>query len=59
MHLIKCVVIGSPGFIKEAFANFWKSEASDRLNGTIKNILNKIILAHTSSGHKHSLTEIL
>jgi len=56
---IKSIVIGSPGFVKDQFLDYLKKEASDHQNGLLKSALPLVILAHTSSGFKHSLSEVL
>ena len=53
------MIVGSPGFVKESFFQYMQQQADQKNIGFIKNILEKTILAHTSSGYKHSLNEIL
>ena len=56
---LKSVVIGSPGFTKDAFYQYMLKDAEKKGNVFIKSIIDKTIVAHTSSGFKHSLTEIM
>ncbi len=57
--VVRCLVIASPGFTKDQFYDYMMLEATRReLRGLIEN-KSKIILAHSSSGYKHSLKEIL
>ncbi|PRP77708.1 hypothetical protein PROFUN_00569 [Planoprotostelium fungivorum] len=57
--VIKCVVIGSPGFVKDQFFDYMNAEAIKQDNKLIFENKNKFILVHTSSGHKHALKEAL
>ncbi|KAI8899057.1 hypothetical protein BC833DRAFT_587289 [Globomyces pollinis-pini] len=57
--VVKVLLIGSPGFIKDSVYKYIIDQA---LKTGFKSLLDnrsKIMLVHTSSGHKHSLTEIL
>lgn len=56
--IIKCVILASPGFLKEDFFKFMVNEAL-RLNDKelIEN-KSKFLLCHASSGFKHSLKEV-
>jgi protein pelota len=57
--VVRCLVIASPGFTKDQFYDYMMLEATRReLRGLIEN-KSKIILAHSSSGYKHSLKEVL
>ncbi|CAM6104447.1 unnamed protein product [Calypogeia fissa] len=57
--IVKCLIVASPGFTKDQFYNYMMLEASRRdLRQFIEN-KNKIVLAHCSSGYKHSLKEVL
>ena len=58
-QVLKAIVIASPGFTKDSF-NTYMWEHAQKLN--IKVFLDnraKFILAHSSSGHKHALNEVL
>ncbi|XP_077995484.1 protein pelota homolog [Glandiceps talaboti] len=57
--VVKCILIGSPGFVKDQFHDYMFTQA---VKNDIKLLLenkSKFILVHASSGFKHSLKEIL
>eukprot|EP00347_Sterkiella_histriomuscorum_P014183 403361845 len=56
---LKSIVVGSPGFVKEAFYEYMKQESQKQHNVFLKQCLDRIILTHTSSGFKHSLQEVI
>jgi len=56
---LRSIIIGSPGFVKDQFLEYLKKEAGEKQNSVVKNMLPLVILAHTSSGFKHSLHEVL
>lgn len=68
-EVVKCLIIASPGFIREDFYKYLLEQIDSNLVGQGKNgtspfsLLNKnkskILLVHSSTGHKHSLNEIL
>jgi stalled ribosome rescue protein Dom34 len=59
--MLKTVIIASPGFTKDGFYQHLKSasESSHHLKGGVgsflKHCIEKSIIAHSSSGFKHSL----
>jgi protein pelota len=59
--IVKCLVIGSPGFVKDQFSAY----VNDRLTGNlveydiIRKNIKKFFYAHSSSSYKHSLNELL
>lgn len=53
------MVIGSPGFTRENFYNYIKAQAENKQSAFLKDIVQKSILSHCSTGFKHSLKEIL
>ena len=55
----KSIIVGSPGFVKEAFFAYIKQESEKAHNSFIKYCIERIILTHTSSGFKHSLDEVI
>ncbi|CAN8075663.1 unnamed protein product [Agarophyton chilense] len=56
---LKVLLIASPGFVKDEFFKFSQLEASRQdLREFIDN-KSKIILCHSSSGHKHAFQEVL
>ena len=61
-ELIKCLIIASPGFVKDDFFKFIKENFQKveylQLNKK-HNIISKILLAKSSSGYLNSLNEIL
>ena len=56
---VQCVVIGSPGFVKDNFYTYLKDVSEKKGNNFLKEVLGKLVLSHCSSGFKHSLKEIL
>uniref|UniRef100_A0A0C9RRV9 Protein pelota homolog n=1 Tax=Wollemia nobilis TaxID=56998 RepID=A0A0C9RRV9_9CONI len=57
--IVRCMVIASPGFTKDQFYSYMLLEAERRdLRSIIEN-KSHIVLAHASSGYKHSLGEVL
>lgn len=57
--VIKCVILASPGFVREQFFEFMNAEAVRRDIKVLMENKSKFILVHSSSGHKHSLKEVL
>lgn len=52
-------MVGSPGFTAENFYKYLK-EVQEKANSLfLKDVFSKMIIAHCSSGFKHSLKEIL
>ncbi|KAJ7978239.1 Protein pelota-like [Quillaja saponaria] len=58
-NVVQCAVIASPGFTKEQFRDYLILEADRRNLRPIIENKSRIILAHASSGYKHSLREVL
>eukprot|EP01105_Mastigella_eilhardi_P023886 TRINITY_DN609_c0_g1_i1.p1 TRINITY_DN609_c0_g1~~TRINITY_DN609_c0_g1_i1.p1 ORF type:complete len:345 (-),score=94.84 TRINITY_DN609_c0_g1_i1:294-1301(-) len=56
--VVKCVVIASPGFVREQFHQYLIAEANRRDIRELLENQNKIILAHSSSEHKSALKEV-
>lgn len=57
--VVKCVLIASPGFVRDQFFEYMYQQA---VNSDIKVLLenkSKFMLVHSSSGFKHSLKEVL
>lgn len=57
--VVKCVLIASPGFVKDQFYEYMLQQA---VKSDIKILLDnksKFLLVHSSSGFKHSLREVL
>ncbi|WOL17941.1 protein PELOTA 1 isoform X3 [Canna indica] len=58
-QVVRCVVIASPGFTKDQFRDYLLLEAERRgLRSIIEN-KSRLVLAHSTSGYKHSLKEVL
>uniref|UniRef100_K3WRF6 Protein pelota homolog n=1 Tax=Globisporangium ultimum (strain ATCC 200006 / CBS 805.95 / DAOM BR144) TaxID=431595 RepID=K3WRF6_GLOUD len=57
--LVKCVLLASPGFVKDDFFKFMMEQAIRQDDKLIMENKNKFILCHSSSGHKHALDEVL
>lgn len=54
---VTAIVIASPGFIKEQFYKYFLNKIAGTKNS--QKIEEKISLVHSSSGFKHSLSEVL
>lgn len=57
--IVHCLVIASPGFTKDQFYSRLLLEAERRELRSIIENKSRIVLAHASSGYKHSLGEVL
>ncbi|KAJ6649264.1 Protein pelota [Pseudolycoriella hygida] len=59
--VVKCVLIGSPGFVKDQFFQYMMQQAmkTDKTFQVLLDNRSKFMLVHASSGFKHSLKEIL
>jgi protein pelota len=57
--VIKCIVIASPGFVKDQFAEYMWQQAAKRELKTLMDNRQKFLLAHSSTGFKHSIREVL
>lgn len=55
---IKCVVLGSPGFVKDDFFEYLKAESVRRNDRPLIENKSKFVLCRASSGHKHALEEV-
>ncbi|KAL6651563.1 hypothetical protein ACP70R_010488 [Stipagrostis hirtigluma subsp. patula] len=58
-EVVQCVVIASPGFTKDQFRDYMFLEAARRDLRVIIENKSRLILAHATSGYKHSLKEVL
>merc|ERR1719350_104922 len=57
--VVKCIILASPGFVKDDFYRFLLEEAQRRdIRQVIEN-KSKFLLCHSSSGHMHAIKEIL
>lgn len=59
LKVVKCVLIASRGFLNELFMNHLLEYADKQGNKTILENRSKFLLAHSSSGFKHALKEVL
>ncbi|GAQ80708.1 eukaryotic release factor eRF1 domain1/Pelota-like [Klebsormidium nitens] len=57
--VVRCLIIASPGFTKDQFLEYMNLEAVRKDIRPIIENKQRIILAHSSSGYKHSLKEVL
>lgn len=57
--VVKCVLIASPGFVKDQFFQYMFEQAVKTDNKVLLENKSKFMLIHSSSGFKHSLKEIL
>lgn len=57
--IIKCVLVASPGFVKDQFAEYMFGQAIKLEQKVITENKSKFLLVHSSSGFKHSLQEVL
>ncbi|XP_022207560.1 protein pelota [Nilaparvata lugens] len=57
--VVKCVLIASPGFIRDEFFQYMLAEAVKADSKVLLENKSKFLLVHSSSGFKHSLKEVL
>ncbi|KAF8948641.1 hypothetical protein BGZ47_003575 [Haplosporangium gracile] len=57
--IVKCVILGSPGFVREQLYEYIFAEAVRTDNKTIMQNRSKFIVVHTSTGHKQALQEVM
>uniref|UniRef100_A0A7N8X272 Protein pelota homolog n=1 Tax=Mastacembelus armatus TaxID=205130 RepID=A0A7N8X272_9TELE len=57
--VVKCILVASPGFVKDQFITYLFKEAVRQDNKVLLENRPKFMLVHSSSGHKYSLKEIL
>ena len=55
---VKCVVLGSPGFVKDDFFKYLQQESVRREDRSLLENKSKFVLCRASSGHKHALEEV-
>lgn len=53
--IVKCVILASPGFVKDQYMTYMIQQAVKSENKTILENKSKFVLVHSSSGFKHSL----
>ena len=54
-EIVKCVLIASPGFVKDQFYDYLFQQAAKTENKMLIENKEKFLLVHSSSGFKHSL----
>jgi protein pelota len=57
--IVKCVLIASPGFVKDQFFEYMYQQATKTDIKVLIENKSKFMLVHASSGFKHSLKEVL
>nr|CAH7736337.1 unnamed protein product [Callosobruchus chinensis] len=57
--IVKCVLIASPGFVRDQFYEYMFQTAVNTDNKLLLENKSKFMLVHSSSGFKHSLKEVL
>ncbi|KAG1689325.1 Protein pelota [Nymphon striatum] len=58
-EIVKCVIIGSPGFVKDQFFDYMLQYAVKEDHRVLLDNKQKFMTIHTSSGFKHTLKEVL
>ncbi|XP_049531755.1 protein pelota isoform X3 [Anopheles darlingi] len=57
--VVKCILVASPGFVKDQFYEYMFQQAVKTDNKVLIENKSKFMLVHASSGFKHSLKEVL
>ncbi|XP_026864995.1 protein pelota homolog [Electrophorus electricus] len=57
--VVKCILVASPGFVKDQFITYLFKEAVRQDCKVLLENRPKFMLVHSSSGHKYSLKEVL
>ncbi|KAL7062249.1 hypothetical protein AAHC03_0392 [Spirometra sp. Aus1] len=57
--VVKCVIVASPGFLREQFFEYLFQMATKEEKRVFLDNKGKFMLVHSSSGHKHALKEVL
>ncbi|CAG4988767.1 unnamed protein product [Parnassius apollo] len=58
-NVVKCVILASPGFVKDQFFDYMMQQAIKTDNKLLIDNKGKFLLVKASSGFKHSLKEVL
>uniref|UniRef100_A0A5S6QLD3 Protein pelota homolog n=1 Tax=Trichuris muris TaxID=70415 RepID=A0A5S6QLD3_TRIMR len=58
-NVIKCVLVASPGFVREQFCKYMFEKAAADGNKALLDNKDKFLLVHSTSGFKHALKEVL
>lgn len=53
--IVKCIILASPGFVKDQYMDYMIQQAIKTDNKIILENKSKFLLVHSSSGFKHSL----
>ena len=57
--VVKCILLASPGFVKDQFFDYLFSQAVKLDNKVLLDNKSKFLCVHSSTGFKHSLKEVL
>lgn len=57
--IVKCVLVASPGFVKDGFMEYMLQQAMKLDYKVLLENKSKFVMCHSSSGFKHSLKEVL
>ncbi|KAF5397579.1 Pelota mRNA surveillance and ribosome rescue factor [Paragonimus heterotremus] len=57
--IVKCIILASPGFVREQFFDYLIQTAVKQDKRVFLENKSKFVLVHSSSGHKHALKEVL
>ncbi|THD19431.1 Pelota [Fasciola hepatica] len=57
--IVKCIILASPGFVREQFLEYMLQTATKQEKRVFLENKGKFVLVHSSSGHKHALKEVL
>ncbi|XP_065054604.1 protein pelota-like [Rhopilema esculentum] len=57
--VVKCVLVASPGFVKDQFCEYMFNQAAKLDQKVLLENKHRFVLSHASSGFKHSLKEVL
>lgn len=57
--IIKCVIVASPGFLKEQFLTYLTERTEKDVSKMVTENRSKFMLVHASNGFKHALKEVL
>ena len=57
--VVKCVLIASPGFVKDQFFDYMFAQAVKMDSKVLMDNKSKFVCVHSSTGFKHSLKEVL
>lgn len=58
-EVIRCVLVGSPGFLKDDFMKFLNEQAVRRGDMALVQNKSKFLKVHATSGHKNAIEQVL